>query len=57
MKAIVHFTFPDGSEDKFHFEGTPEKIKETAEREILARGCDPALAWMEEYEEKTFWKV
>lgn len=57
MKAIVHFTQTNGMEDEFHFEGTPEAIREAAIRELNARGCDLSLAWTEEVHESRFAQV
>lgn len=57
MKAIVHFTQTNGMKDEFHFEGTPEAIREAAIRELTARGCDLSLAWTEEVHESRFAQV
>jgi len=50
MKARIHYTLPDGSDDQIDIEGeTVEDIRASANRELEARGAtDP---WSEILEE------
>lgn len=50
MKAIIHFSHKDGTDDQFFLEGTEDEIYTKGVKEIRARGCDPRLAWSETIE-------
>lgn len=47
MKAIIHFQWPDGTEDQFPVEGTLEECQKQAMDGLNARGSKDDTAWSE----------
>jgi len=47
MKAIIHFQWPDGTDDQFTVTGTLEECQKQAMEGLKSRGADLDSAWSE----------
>ena len=49
MKFIIHFSWPDGTDDSICIEGdTVDDVRERAKAAMLSRGINESTCWSEE---------